>query len=192
MERRHCLQLLAGAASLALAPALRAQPTPLPAAPTEVQTELPGARLQGSGRLRFFGLHIYDVQLWVAPSHPAEVAAREDYLRHAFMLELVYARGLEGRKIAERSIEEMERAGRLPPTQSQSWLAFMAQAFPNVEAGTRLSALHRPAEAVRFFVNGNAGAEIRDAEFARRFFGIWLAPQTSEPKMRLQLLGIGA
>jgi hypothetical protein len=189
MDRRTCLHLLAGAAGLALAPALSAQSAALPA---EVQAELPGARLQGSGRLRFFGLHIYDVQLWVTPGHPAETTAREDYLRHAFMLELVYARGLEGRKIAERSIDEMERAGRLPPNQSQSWLAFMTQAFPNVEAGTRLSALHRPGELVRFFVNGSAGAEIRDAEFARRFFGIWLGPQTSEPKMRLQLLGAGA
>lgn len=192
MERRTCLHLLAGAAGLALAPVLSAQTATAPAAPAEVQAELPGARLQGGGRLRFFGLHIYDVRLWVTPSHPAEAAAREDYLRHAFVLEFVYARGLEGRKIAERSIEEMERAGRLPPTQAQSWLAFMTQAFPNVQAGTRLSALYRPAEAGRFFVNGSAGAEIRDAEFARRFFGIWLGPQTSEPKLRLQLLGVGA
>ena len=189
MDRRTCLHRLAGAASLALVPTLNAQTLTLP---VEVQAELPGARLQGSGRLRFFGLRIYDVQLWVAPGHPVETAAREDYLRHAFVLEMVYARGLEGRKIAEQSIDEMERAGRLPPTQSQAWLAFMTQVFPNVEAGSRLSALHRPGEVVRFFVNGDIGGEIRDTEFARRFFGIWLGPQTSEPKMRLQLLGIGA
>jgi hypothetical protein len=36
--------------------------------------------------------------------------------------------------------------------------------------------------------NGQPLGEIRDAEFARRFFAIWLSPQTSEPKLRLALL----
>ena len=34
------------------------------------------------------------------------------------------------------------------------------------------------------------GVEKRDAEFARRFFGIWLAPETSEPRLRAALLGL--
>ena len=32
-------------------------------------------------------------------------------------------------------------------------------------------------------------SELRDADFTRRFFGIWLSPQTSEPKLRQSLLG---
>jgi hypothetical protein len=42
---------------------------------------------------------------------------------------------------------------------------------------------------VRFFVNGRLGGELRDTEFARFFFGIWLSPQTSEPSLRQALLG---
>jgi hypothetical protein len=30
---------------------------------------------------------------------------------------------------------------------------------------------------------------IRDAEFSRRFFNIWLGEKTSEPKLRAQLIG---
>ena len=190
MQRRNYLQLIAATGALAIAPALRAQA--VAKAPPEVQAELPGARLQGSGRLRFFGLHVYDARMWVPPAYPSEGPAREDFLKHPFVLELEYARTLEGRKIAERSIEEMERAGPLPPTQTQNWLGLMTQAFPDVAAGTRLSAMHRTGESVRFFVNGTAGREIRDTEFVRRFFGIWLGPQTSEPRMRLQLLGVAA
>ncbi len=186
MDRRTCLQLLAAGAALG-ATGVRAQAVAAP--PPEVQSALPGARLQGSGRLRFFGLHIYDARLWVGADYPAERPANEDWARHAFLLELQYARSLDGVKIAERSIEEMERAGPLPPQQSQSWLTFMSKAFPNVSAGTRLSALHRPGETVRFFVDGKPGLEIRDGAFADRFFGIWLGPHTSEPAMRLQLLG---
>ena len=34
------------------------------APPPEVAAELPGARTQGEGRMRFFGLLVYDVRLW--------------------------------------------------------------------------------------------------------------------------------
>jgi hypothetical protein len=45
---------------------------------------------------------------------------------------------------------------------------------------------------VRFFVNAKATGEMRDAELARLFFGIWLSPNTSEPQLRQTLLGLGA
>lgn len=187
MKRRLGLQLLGASALLAALPGLRAQAVAAP--PPEVQAALPGARLQGSGRLRFFGLHIYDARLWVGPDYPREAPAREDWARQPFLLELQYARSLDGVKIAERSIEEMRRAGPLTPAQEQDWLALMSQTFPNVVDGTRLSALHRPGEALRFFVDGKLAREVRDGAFAERFFGIWLGPKTSEPAMRRQLLG---
>jgi hypothetical protein len=39
-----------------------------------------------------------------------------------------------------------------------------------------------------FLLNGQPAGEIRDPEFARLFFGIWLSPRTSEPAMRRALL----
>lgn len=190
MQRRDSLKML-GATALGLGlPALHAQAVTKP--PAEVAAELPDARLQGRGRLRYFGLHIYDARLWVGPGYPREAPAREDYATQALALELEYARALDGAKIAERSIEEMERAGKLPAAQAQAWLDFMKQAFPDVRAGSRLTGLQRPGESARFYVDGRPGRELRDAEFARRFFGIWLAPQTSQPALRQALLGGGA
>ena len=46
----------------------------------------------------------------------------------------------------------------------------------------------RPGEAALFFVNGRAVGDVRDARFAQLFFGIWLSPQTSEPRLRESLL----
>ena len=37
-------------------------------------------------------------------------------------------------------------------------------------------------------VNGQLKADVTDPAFAERFFGIWLAPWTSEPAMRVALL----
>jgi hypothetical protein len=45
-----------------------------------------------------------------------------------------------------------------------------------------------PGVATRYFVNGKFTGEIRDAEFTRLFFGIWLSPRTSEPRLRQALL----
>jgi len=146
--------------------------------------ELPGARLQGSGRLTFLGLHVYDARLWIDEGF---VADRFD--RHALALELQYARTLYSRLIAERSLEEMKRAGNIGDAQAERWLAEMKKAFPDVVKGDRITGVQRPDEGARFFHNGMLRGELRDADFSRRFFGIWLSPQTSEPKLRQSLLG---
>ena len=138
----------------------------------------------GQARLKVWGFDVYDATLYARPGFDA---AR--FGEQRFALELAYLRNFDGADIAERSIEEMERAGPLAPQQSQRWLVFMSRAFPNVTDGTRLSALHRPGEAVRFFVDGSPGREIHDGAFAERFFGIWLGVHTSQPAHRRQLLG---
>jgi hypothetical protein len=154
------------------------------AAPAEVLAELPGARLLGSGRLRFLGFSVYDIRLWAAQPVPAtEVALRP------LALEIEYTRALVGVKIAERSLEEMRRQATIAPEAAERWLAQMTALFPDVQAGDRLTGKQRPGEATRFFFNGNLRGEVRDAEFTKLFFGIWLSPRTSEPALREALLG---
>ena len=184
--------LLTGSA-LALASVLPAvtlaqtQPlTPNPslaALPAEVAAEMPGAQWAGSARLRFFGFDVYDSHLWVAPGFkPAQFA------QHALALELSYLRALSGRDIAERSLKEMKRAGDLSAAQSQRWLSSLQDAIPDVKAGDRITGLHSPGMGVRFWHNGQPRPAVRDPEFSRLFFGIWLSDATSEPQMRRGLL----
>ncbi len=185
VTRRACLISLGGLGGLALVPrAAQARRTTSAAVPAEVAAELPGARLQGSGRLTFFGLQVYDARLWVREGFDA---AR--FEQQPFALELEYARTLYGRLIAERSLEEMKRLGNVDDALQQRWLDEMKRMFPDVAKGDRITGVHQPLEAARFFVNGRLRGEVRDAEFARRFFAIWLGPQTSEPGLRLALLG---
>ncbi|MCO5339348.1 hypothetical protein NHB13_22265 [Delftia tsuruhatensis] len=187
MPRR---QALAWGAACALVPSLIAMPnelhakTPTADLPTELRSALPAARLVGTGVLRFFGLRVYEARLWAAPGF-----VPEDYARHPFALELVYDRKLEGAAIAERSIAEMRRVDGFTEEQSRQWLALMKQAFPDVAAQDRLLGLNDGQGEVRFFHNGRQTAQLRDADYARLFFGIWLAPQTSAPAMRSSLLG---
>lgn len=170
--------------ALAMAPLAAASNS---APPAELAGELPGARLRGRGRLTFLGLHIYDARLWID-----DAFAADRFEGHALALELEYARTLYGRLIAERSLAEMKRIGGFSEQQGERWLAAMAQTFPDVGKGDRITGVQHPGEATRFFVNGTLRGELRDAEFTRRFFAIWLSPQTSEPALRESLLGPAA
>lgn len=152
--------------------------------PPEVASELPAATLQGNATMRFFGLAIYEVRLWAAAGF-----APERYDTQPFALELRYARRLDGAAIAERSIAEMRRAGPVDDMQARVWQSAMTRAFPDVIAGDRLTGVNQADGTTRFFHNERPTAGISDPEFARRFFGIWLAPTTSEPALRRRLIG---
>ncbi len=193
-QRRTVLSV--GASALLLGAGLGAGPTPARAQtqdpamaepPTEVRSALSGARSAGSARMRFFGFDVYDARLWVLDDFRAS-----RFAQHALMLELAYLRGLKGRSIAERSLEEMRRGAAITPAQAQRWLAAMQDAFPDVNAGDRITGRHSPGEGARFWLNGQPRAFVADPEFSRLFFGIWLAPSTSEPQLRSALLARAA
>ena len=145
---------------------------------------LPGSRLQGEATLRYFGFQVYHARLWTQPEFRASQS-----LQQPLVLELEYLRDLKGLAIAQRSLQEMQRAEPIPEAQAQRWLNDMARIFPDVKAGDRISGQHQPGQGARFWLNERPLGHIEDPAFARLFFGIWLAPSTSEPDMRLALLG---
>ena len=154
------------------------------APPAELQDVLPLARLIGQTRLSVWGFKIYDARLWSPPGLKAR-----NFASQPMALELAYLRDFTAADIVERSLKEMRRSANLSAAQAQQWTAEMLRVFPDVKAGDRVLFLHRPGISANFWLNGRPVGEIADPEFARLFFGIWLSPQTSEPAMRLSLLG---
>lgn len=168
---------------LALAAPVQAQTAESAAPPSEASTAPAANRLAGTARMRFFGFDIYDARLWVANGFSAR-----DFAQGPLVLELTYLRKLDGKAIAERSLQEMRRAGSFSAEQEQRWLAAMERAFPDVKAGDRLTGIHTPGVGARFWYNGQPHATVADPEFSRYFFGIWLSEATSEPQLRTKLL----
>jgi hypothetical protein len=144
---------------------------------------LPGARLAGSARFRFWGFDVYNASLWVQPGFQPQ-----DFTRHAFALELDYQRDFTGEAIANRSIDEMRRIGSFSDSQAQAWRNALRRALPDVRKGDRIAGLHVPGTGARFWLNGKPFGEVRDPAFGPLFFGIWLSPATSEPGLRQSLL----
>ena len=80
MKRRAFSTALTALVALAACGAAHADTPPAATLPPEVASELPGARVQGSGRMRVFGFHVYDARLftgnapvgadWAAPTRP--------------------------------------------------------------------------------------------------------------------------
>jgi hypothetical protein len=153
-----------------------------------IAAELGPARLAGAGSFTFFGLKIYDAQLWVGRQ-----GYRENHPdANKFVLDLRYARKLSGQKIAAASADQMQKIGVGTPAQRQAWLVKMARLFPDVEAGTHLSGVLVPGEGARFYLNQKLLGEVADPAFARAFFAIWLAPASSAQSLRQALLADAA
>ncbi len=153
-------------------------------APGYVRQVLPDAALVGQGLFRWFGLSIYKARLW---GDKTRVTAT-GWPTSSFPLELEYTRMLYGEKIAIASIDEIKKLGLGSAAQHEQWLAEMKKIFPDVDEGRRLTGVFTPGQASRFFFDGSPIGDIADPEFGTAFFGIWLHPKTSAPKLRQALL----
>ncbi|MDN2713013.1 chalcone isomerase family protein [Janthinobacterium sp. SUN118] len=156
------------------------------APPDFVGVDVPEARLAGEGDYTWFGMRIYRAQLWVGP-RGYQGAASETA---PFVLELRYARALDGKKIAEASHEQMQKLGVGTQQQRLAWLATMQRIFPDVKEGQRIAGAYRAgiAPGVRFYLDGQVLADVTDGDFARAFFAIWLSPSSTAPQLRAALL----
>lgn len=190
---KHALP--AGLAALLWASAALAQSSAPPAATERIASHagttpsrpelsvLPRAKLIGQVRLKVWGFDIYDARLWA--SAPFSAAS---FATSALALELNYLRNFQATEIAERSLKEMRRSQPVSDAQAAQWTADLLRVIPDVRKGDRITAVHRPGQGTTFWINGRASGEVPDADFARLFFGIWLSPDTSEPRMREALL----
>jgi hypothetical protein len=151
--------------------------------PQELRDAVPEATLAGQARMTFWGFDVYRATLWVAPGF-----ADASYAQSPFALELFYLRDFKGADIAKRSIAEMRRQTPMSPAQEAAWEGQMRALFPDVRTGDRIIGVNQPATGAVFWSNGRLLGEVRDAAFARQFFGIWLSAQTSEPELRRALL----
>jgi hypothetical protein len=167
--------------SLVIALALSAVP-PIGFAkePPHIKSMMGQTQLQGLGKLNFWGLHVYDANLYRGSAKDSQ----------EFALELKYQRSFSGEAIASRTVDEMRNLG-VADTQATSWGKELASILPNVEPGQTIAAVYIPKQGTSFFFEGKKISQIQGADFAKAFFGIWLDSKTSAPKLRTELLGQG-
>ena len=183
LEHKHsAVVAVAAAVAVFAAPAAANHAVvPAPPLPPLVAVQVPGLRAQGGGEMKVLGLSIYDGWFW-ADGH----AWHPD---RTYLLDLHYHRDLDGARLAERSVVEIEGIGGGTPEDRLRWGEAMRRILPDVGKGDRITGIHLPPGIVRYFLNGAFIGEIADPQFARAFFGIWLDPKTSRTDFRRKLLG---
>jgi hypothetical protein len=152
------------------------------AAPLHLHRYMENPQPVGSGDLRFLVWNVYTATLF-APSGAWAPDA-------PFALHIVYHMDIAGQDIATRSVEEMRRQGLDDPEAARRFEARMAAVFPDVTKGTALTGIRDGDAGTLFYKDGVFIGAVGDREFTDRFFAIWLAPDTSEPRLRERLLGL--
>jgi hypothetical protein len=145
---------------------------------SHINSAFGATRLQGAGKLTWWGLDIYDASLYRAGS----LSSPE------FALNLRYQKAFTGLAIANRTADEMKKMG-IPDTQAVLWGKELAAFLPNIESGQSLTAIYTPKQGTLFFYDGKQIAQVKGADFSKAFFGIWFDSKTSAPKLRTELLG---
>ena len=148
------------------------------ALPDAVRNEAAAWSRWGSGEMTWFGFSLYRATLWVAgDSLEASPSA----------LQLDYQRDIPRERLVQNSLDEMRRLG-ADEAQLARWDADLRRVFPDVKEGDSIVGVHQPGRGARFFHQGRETGAVDDAEFARRFFAIWLNPASRSPTLRSALL----
>jgi hypothetical protein len=85
-------------------------------------------------------------------------------------------------------MDEMQGQRALSAAQKQTWAGVLQSLIPNVRNGERLTGIYTPDKGMQLLHQDRLLGEVADVELAQRFFGIWLAPETSQRQLRQQLL----
>ena len=156
--------------------------SPTMASKTGLENLVPEAALVGEGRLNYMIWEVYDAALF-APKGQWD----QD---KPFALKLSYLRSLKGKAIADRSVEEMRKQGFSDEVKLATWHSQMREIFPDVDADVSITGIRTENGETVFYKNNEEIGRIRDLEFSKTFFNIWLSPKTSEPELRAQLLSL--
>ena len=125
---------------------------------------------QGTGRLNFWGFHVYDATLY----RPAGKDSAE------FALDIKYQKSFSGAAIASRTADEMKNMG-VSEAQSAIWGKELAAVLPNIESGQTLTGVYSPKQGTTFFMTVRKLLNFRGQIFQRHSSGFGSIPKRAYP-----------
>ena len=135
----------------------------------------------GEGTLEVFFMEIYDLRL-VADSPTFS-------WQNKFKLDFFYTRDLKKDSVIKSSIKELRRQSSVSKSDIELWQGYLEQSIKPAQVGTHATVIWNPEGRITFHYENNDPTTIEDEDFARAFLNIWLGEETSQPKLRNQLLG---
>lgn len=146
-----------------------------------IRQYVPEAQPVGTTRVKMALWDVYDATLY---AQSGVYAAGKP-----FALSLTYLKAIPGRTIADHAVSSMRRQGFADEYKLAQWHENMARIFPHVQPGMTLTGVSNGRGDVVFLKDGTIIGTIKDKQFEKYFFGIWLNPKASEHSVRKNLLG---
>lgn len=141
----------------------------------------PEATLVGSGSLKWWGLKVYDASLY-APQGRYNPDT-------SYALSIQYRMDFNAADLARKSIEEISRIHGEQTDVDRDY-EILKSVFADVSEGDVLVGVHVPGQKADFYHNDRFTGQILDSDLADKFFSVWLSGQTSEPELRMALIGV--
>ncbi len=104
------------------------------------------------------------------------------------LFSITYLRDISANDLIENTQEQWRQLG-FSPQQYLTYIPQLEAIWPDVQKGDNLTLLKINKQSV-FYLNGKKIGLIADSQFQQMFLDIWLSVNTSEPKLRQQLLGV--
>jgi hypothetical protein len=103
------------------------------------------------------------------------------------LFEIHYLRDISKKELIDNTVSQWQHLS-LNENEYLAFLPLLEKIWLDINAGDRLSMLSQKGTSV-FYLNRQKIGEIESLTFAKTFLSIWLDENTSEPKLRQQLLG---
>ncbi len=139
-------------------------------------------QLVGSATLTFLFWDIYRSTLYTTSGRYPSVDNKD-----SLVFKIEYLRDVEKSELIEQTIAQWQHIG-LAQQQFNGYISQLENIWPNIKKGDTLALLINDS-ANNFYLNNRAIGGIDDSTFGQLFIDIWLSKKTSQPKLRLQLIG---
>ncbi|MCB5225804.1 chalcone isomerase family protein [Alishewanella sp. 16-MA] len=148
---------------------------------------VPQLETVGQGSYRYLFWQLYDARLATRDGRYV------DYQQSSpLLLELTYKRKISRDQFIEATVDEWKKLKQSTPEQQADWAEQLKTLWRDVKEGDRLAAVLLADSSVEFYFNGTKTGVVEDNIFGPAFFNIWLHNDTSAPKLREQLTGLGS
>lgn len=149
----------------------------------EVRTTVSQPGELGSGDFRWFGLKVYEAQLYTPQGKGFN-------WERPFALQLDYARKVRARVQLKASLDELKRIEGAQGDHAQIG-SKLSNCLRDLRAGDRVVAVAQDADTLDFFVNGAQTCTLQHGEIRERYMSLWLSDDARDQKLARRLRGAG-
>lgn len=136
---------------------------------------------QGEGEMKYLFWTLYRAEYFSGKPSAAPGEKPE-------ALRITYQKSISRQALLDATYDQWSKLG-YTDNLTSDWLATLSAIWPDVEPGDQLTLLVTTDGRSEFYLSDRMIGELSDERFGDAFLSIWLSERTTEPDLRLQLLG---